>query len=235
MSTLSMIMLTNTVNEDIFRMTQNALNTLHESIGSKDFNVVLVESNKDHEWNYEHVNFYLKPPVDFNYNTYLNIAIENCDSDYIGIVNNDVIFQKDWWYKMKKAMIEHNLDTASPKSPTVQKGIVPHAEIRHRYTPDSVVREGFELIVNFCGWCWVMKKEVKDWLFPLDEQFSFFFQDNDIIMRLKQNGCKHALVGGSKVQHFGQSSHGIFKNQEDWFKNTFGLEQAFVTKWRNYL
>ena len=77
MSTLSMIMLTNTVNEEIFRMTQNALNTLHESIGHSNINVVLVESNKDREWHYEHVNFYLKPPIDFNYNTYLNIAIEN--------------------------------------------------------------------------------------------------------------------------------------------------------------
>lgn len=132
-------------------------------------------------------------------------------------------------------MREKNLDTASPRSPTVQNGIVPHAEIRHRYTPESVVKEGFELIVHFCGWCWVMKREVKDWLFPLDEQFSFFFQDNDIIMRLKQKGCRHALVGGSKVNHFGQSSHGIFKNREDWYKNTFGLEKAFVEKWRNYL
>ena len=234
MSTLSMIMLTNTVNEDIFNMTQKALTTLHESIGSENFNVVLVESNKDRDWNYEHVNFYLKPPIDFNYNTYLNIAIENCDSDYIGIVNNDVIFHKDWWHKLEQAMIKHNLDTASPRSPTVQKGIVPHAEIRHRYTPETVVKEGFELIVHFCGWCWIMKKEVKDWLFPLDEQFSFFFQDNDIIMRLKQKGCKHALVGGSKVTHFGQSSHGIFKNQEDWYKHTFGLQSAFETKWRNY-
>ena len=235
MSTLSMIMLTNTVNEEIFRMTQNALNTLHESIGHNNINVVLVESNKDREWHYEHVNFYLKPPIDFNYNTYLNIAVENCDSDYIGIVNNDVKFHKDWWYKLEKAMVKHNLDTASPRSPSVQRGIVPHAEIKHRYTPDTVVREGFELIVNFCGWCWIMKREVKDWLFPLDEQFSFFFQDNDIIMRLKQNGCKHALVGGSKVDHFGQSSHGIFKSEEERFKNTFGLERLFVEKWRNYL
>jgi hypothetical protein len=54
-------------------------------------------------------------------------------------------------------------------------------------------------------------------------------------MRLKQNGCKHALVGGSKVDHFGQSSHGIFKSEEERFKNTFGLERLFVEKWRNYL
>ena len=82
--------------------------------------------------------------------------------------------------------------------------------------------------------CLIMdtKKKLEEFL---DEQFSFFFQDNDVIMRLKQKGCKHGLVGGSKVNHYGQSSHGIFKSREDWYKNTFGLEKAFIEKWRNYL
>jgi GT2 family glycosyltransferase len=233
MTKLSLIMLTNTVNNDIYKMTQNALDSLHHSIGSENFNVVLVESNKDRDWDYQHVNFYLKPPVDFNYNTYLNIAIENCDSEYIGIVNNDVNFHKDWWVKMEAAMIKNELDTASPRSPTQQNGIVPRAEIKHRYTPETMVRVGFELIVNFCGWCWIMKKEVKDWLFPLDEQFAFFFQDNDIIMRLQEKGCKHGMVAASKVDHFGQRSHGTFKNQEEYMKNTFALEKNFIEKWRH--
>ena len=63
-------MLTNTVNNDIYKMTQNALDSLHHSIGSENFNVVLVESNKTNDWDFQHVNFYLKPPIDFNYNTY---------------------------------------------------------------------------------------------------------------------------------------------------------------------
>ena len=41
MTKLSLIMLTNTVNNDIYRMTQNALDSLHNSIGSENFNVVL--------------------------------------------------------------------------------------------------------------------------------------------------------------------------------------------------
>ena len=52
-----MIMLTNTANEEIFRMTQNALTTLSQSLGSENFNVVLVESNKEFEWDYKNVNF----------------------------------------------------------------------------------------------------------------------------------------------------------------------------------
>jgi GT2 family glycosyltransferase len=134
---------------------------------------------------------------------------------------------------MEAAMIKHELDTASPRSPTEQTGIVARAEIKHRYTPETMVRVGFELIINFCGWCWVMKREVKDWLFPVDEQFAFFFQDNDIIMRLQEKGCKHGMVAASKVDHYGQKSHGTFRNQEEYMKNTFALEQNFIEKWRH--
>ena len=45
MTKLSLIMLTNTVNNDIYRMTQNALDSLHNSIGSENFNVVLTLNN----------------------------------------------------------------------------------------------------------------------------------------------------------------------------------------------
>lgn len=231
MATLDIIMLSNTINHEIYNMTKHALKTLKESIGRNDFKVILVETNKDLDLPYDDADVLLKPGIPFNYNTYLNLAAEHCVGDYTCIVNNDVNFHKDWWYKMEKAMDKHNLDTASPRSPTLQNGIVPHAEIKHRFTPETTVRVGFELIINFCGWCWVMKKEVKDWIFPLDEQFSFFFQDNDIIMRLKEKGCKHGLVAASKVDHFGQKSHGTFKSQEEWQKNTFALEKNFRAKW----
>ncbi len=231
MAKLDIIMLSNTINYDIYRMTQNALRTLKDSNESENFNIILVESNKDLDLVYEDADHVLKPGIPFNYNTFLNIASEHCTGDYTCIVNNDVNFYKDWWTKMEAAMIKHNLDTASPRSPTEQTGIVPFAEIKHRFTPESMVRIGFDLIIHFCGWCWVMKKEVRDWIFPLDEQFSFFFQDNDIIMRLKEKGCKHGLVAASKVDHYGQKSHGTFKSEDEWKKNTFDLEKNFREKW----
>ena len=132
-------------------------------------------------------------------------------------------------------MVKHNLDTASPRSPTEQNGIVPFAEIKHRFTPETMVKIGFDLIIHFCGWCWVMKKEVREWIFPLDEQFAFFFQDNDIIMRLKERNCIHGLVAASKVDHFGQKSHGTFSSKDEWLKNTFALEKNFKEKWGHLL
>lgn len=232
MKELDVIILTNTVDDAIYKMTKNAVKSLKESSENDIFNIILVESNKKNNYSYD-VDVYLKPDEDFNYNVYLNLAIKHCTSDYSAVSNNDVLFHKGWWAKLKQAMNQYNLDTASPKSPIEQKGIVTRAEMKHRYTPLNKVVEGYEVVVTFCGWCWVMTKDVRSWLFPLDEQFSFFYQDNDIIYRLQEMNCRHALVGGSLVEHFGQSSHKILHQNNTYLQHTFGLEKKFVEKWKH--
>lgn len=233
MKQLDVIILTNTYDDKIYMMTKNAIDSLRKSSESDAFNIILVESNK--EKRHYDVDVYLKPEQEFNYNTYLNIAIENCTSDFTCISNNDVFFHKNWWEKLHSAMLDYNLDTASPKSPIEQKGIVQRAELKHRFTPLNKVVEGHHVVYTFCGWCWVMKKDIRDWLFPLDEQFSFFYQDNDIILRLQERNCKHALVGGSLVDHYGQSSHKILHEQGTYMQHTFNLEKKFLEKWKTKL
>jgi GT2 family glycosyltransferase len=226
---LDVIFLSNTSDIETYKMTQNAISSLKNS-ESNEFNIILVESNKNSTYKYE-VDHYIVPEVPFNYNTYLNIGAEYCECDFTAVSNNDVVFNKGWWTKMKAAFESHNLDTASPKSPTEQFGLNPYWEIKHRYTPITKIVEGFDVVYTFCGWCWVMKKSVREWIFPLDEQFSFFFQDNDITKRLQQKGCKHALVGGSLVNHLGQRSHKILHQSGEYMKHTFDLEKNFKKKW----
>ena len=232
MKEIDIIILTNSSDDQYFQMTTNAIQSLRNSSENDLFNIILVESNKTNNYSYD-CDVYLKPQADFNYNLYLNQAVKHCICDYSAVSNNDVLFHKGWWAKMKQAMISHNLDTASPKSTRPQTGIVPRAEIKHRYTPLNKVVEGYHVVYTFCGWFWAMKKEVREWLFPLDEQFSFFYQDNDIIMRLEEKNCKHALVGGSLVDHFGQSSHKILHQKGTWLQHTFGLEKKFTEKWKH--
>lgn len=232
MKQLDVIILTNTVDDSIYRMTTNAINSLRKSSENDVFNIILVESNKTTNYAYE-VDMYLKPEEEFNYNIYLNMAIKHCECDYSCVSNNDVLFHKNWWPKLNEKMVEMSLDTASPKSPIQQNGIVPRAEIKHRFTPINKVVEGYQVVYTFCGWCWVMTKDVRNWLFPLDEQFSFFYQDNDIIMRLQEKNCKHALVGGSLVEHYGQSSHKILHDNKKYLDFTFNLEKKFIDKWKH--
>ena len=115
-----------------------------------------------------------------------------------------------------EAMDDYSLDSASPRSMIQQTGLNPSVEMKHRYTPVTKVVEGYHVAYTFCGWCWVIKKEVREWLFPVDEQFSFFFNDNDVAKILQQKGCKHALVASSIVNHYGQKSHKVLAWEEIW-------------------
>jgi len=234
MKQLDVIILANTCDDHIYKMTCNAISSLRSSSSEDLFNIILIESNKSTKYEYD-VDVLLRPEEPFNYNVYLNIGIEHCNNEFTCISNNDVLFRQGWWSKLHSKMIELNLDTASPKSPRQQQGIVPRAEIKHRFTPLNKVVEGYEVVYTFCGWCWVMTKNIREWLFPLDEQFSFFYQDNDIIMRLKEKDCKHALIGGSLVEHFGQSSHKILHENKTYLEHTFNLEKKFIEKWKNKL
>ena len=52
-------------------------------------------------------------------------------------------------------------------------------------------------------------------------------------MNLKEKGCKHALVGGSLVEHVGQRSHKALHERGVYDEVTFGLHKNFVDKWKH--
>jgi hypothetical protein len=106
---LDIIMLTNTKDDNIYKMTCKAIESLRKS-EETSFNLILIESNKENNYEYK-VEHYIKPDIDFNYNSYLNIGSKYCVSDYSAISNNDVVFHSKWWTNLKTAMIKNNLDT----------------------------------------------------------------------------------------------------------------------------
>jgi GT2 family glycosyltransferase len=233
MRELDVIMTGFTGDDETREMTENSLKSLRDSEGGEDFNIIFLESNPEAA-PYDSVDVYVKPGFQYHCNKYYNIGVSHAISDYTAIVNNDTLFDSKWWTKMKKAMVDYNLDSASPRSTTQQVGLNPSVEMKHRYTPITKVVEGYSVAYTFCGWCWVIKKEVRDWLFPVDEQFSFFYNDNDVAKHLESKGCRHALVASSIVNHFGQKSHKVLAATGEYHKHTFGLEKNFLAKWGKY-
>lgn len=228
---LDILMLTNTANNEIYKMTLEAVNTLRSSDGLKDANIVLLESNKDSNYKFD-VDQYIIPDIVFNYNAFLNIGSKLCQGRYTCISNNDIVFSKTWWTKMKSAFDKYNLDAASPKS-TMQ--IQSHNNqldyLRHTYTPDSLVKIEIKTY-SFAGWCLTMNAETRDWLFPLDEQFIHYHQDLDIMMRFQEKKIKHGFVAGSKMNHYGNKSSALLSEGQR--KNLVKSRILFNKKWAGY-
>lgn len=232
MPKLDLIMTGFTGSDEIKKMTERSIKSIRDSEGSENFKIIYLESNLDSQHKYD-VDIQIHPGFPYHCNKYYNIAIEQSDGDFTAIVNNDTFFHPTWWTKMHDAFEKYELDSASPRSPTEQYGIVPRVEIKHRFTPINKVVFGYQPVYTFCGWCWVIRKEVREWLFPVDEQFSFYFNDNDVCFAMEEKGCKHALVAASMVEHFGQRSHKALHDRGEYHKHTYGLLPAFNKKWEH--
>lgn len=200
---IDVICLTNTYNESIHKMTIRTIKKLRTSEKNTNFNIILIESNKENTFEYADVDIFLKPDEPFNYNKYLNIANEYLKSDWVLVTNNDVVYEKNWFSEILKVhSIDQTIESFSPKELifystffTDHFGTEMNDEIA--YWTNYKVSEGL------LGWSLIMKRRVWDIVYPWDEQFDFYYQDNDYAKIIEANGVKHALVRDSLALHLG--------------------------------
>jgi hypothetical protein len=223
------IFLTNTANDDVFEMTNTAIKSLIASEDNNRFNVIVVESGNT---DYDYGVFTIPYKGEFSYNKALNLAFDRISNSYVAVFNNDVLFTENWYSNIRYYMDIFGLDSASPWCPLAQNGVNPLAQQKIlQYPPDSVIL-GYEPILTFAGWGWIMKIEVLVKLLPFPEDLTFWFQDNHMCNQLKTMGYKHGTVTASKVVHFGQKSYSLI-DESKLYSMTNGLYHTFVNKWVN--
>ena len=209
------IMLSNTADDTIREMTDRALITMNEGKGDNiELRCIVVETNinnKPYEQHWVHT-FY--PNIPFNYNKFINVGYgfsaafwceffsQGCDQDkYIAIANNDLIYHTSWASELIQGINQHNLDSASPINP----GWPFHREFEEE--PSRNVFEGWRIGWEFCGWKFLMKYTSFKKVYPLDEAFLFWCQDNDLVLTMQRLDMRHALIKSSRVTHLTSQSH----------------------------
>lgn len=211
------IMLSNTADEDIRDMTDNALNSMWQHKGKSELYCVLVETNPKAEPYTQEFVYTTYPLLDFNYNKFLNIGYaiaknswpgffaENNYNKYVVVANNDLIFHENWAEIMIKAMGDNqDLDSTSPLNPGWQ--------FHQNYNEEWRIHRGWGIGHEFCGWLQMYKKDSWDRLFPLDEDFAFWCADNSMTLEMQKLGMVHALISTAKVTHLTSRSHHLIPN-----------------------
>jgi glycosyltransferase involved in cell wall biosynthesis len=224
------IFLSNTADKETFQMTSDAIDSLRKSESNNKFRIILVESNSNNPPAYD-VDISIAYSGDFNYNRALNMAFEHVVSDYVCVFNNDVYFKENWYSEIRYHMDAFSLDSASPLCPVPQVGPSPMAQKMILEYPAASVIIGYEPIVHFCGWGWIMKKEALDLLRPMPEELKFWFQDNHMAIQLRKFNKKHGCVTSSHVIHFGQKSYRYIE-PENLHSMTHGLQETFLKKYK---
>ena len=225
---VDVVILTNSRNHDSVKMTERTIRSLHDSEKNHTFRVHLVDSGTDQFDVYkEVVDTYIRPNEPFNYNRFINFALQYVKHDWVLISNNDVGYERGWFTEMMTVHhIRPDIESFSPKDPMLYMICFDW----HFLNTDGLYFENYGVSEAFMGWCIVIKKTALDKIVPFDEQFDMYYQDNDCVEMMKLKGIKHALVRHSIAVHLGTmrvidvpSAEKIKKLQED--------EHKFRTKW----
>lgn len=223
---LSIIILSNTINNAIYEMTKNCIQTLVMSESENlnlNLEIILIESNKHYkklEFNFSDIVKIIIPVEEFNFNRFLNIGIDYATGDYIALCNNDLIFSKNWFTEMMK--IKDSNPEIMSFSPYDQKSNRTSKEIIA--ANDFVL--GYEIQKQLTGWCFVVNNQVFKKIGALDERFNFYYADNDYAMCLRKYNIKHALVTKSVVVHLGGLVTKEINKIESDFSKSFQLTEV---------
>lgn len=184
-----------------------------------DVEIYIVESGDNMQYRCKKTIRYDKDV--FNYNHACNLAIDDIfphmkNNDWLCIMNNDIVCDEQWLYA---------LSTAVKMLPTIQS-MCPNAENIQPNESSCKILLGHILKKTFNGCCFFLRKDVIEKIGKFDENFSFYFQDDDLLEQLIANNIQHGLVIDSKIKHIGQDTTG----PEDIDKLTEGA-LAFINKY----
>ncbi len=223
MKIIDIIILSFAKSEKHIRLTSNCLESLKYSEHFNRFNIIVVETNKDVNYDCNGSGcktIYLDKP--FNYNEFANEAIKMSDNELIGVFNNDIIFHPNWFDEILKQDIK-DIYSCSPISLT-------SASQKEFYGLKTPV-EGYEIAKQISGWAIVFTRELWLKIGGLSEIVNFWCSDDVYKKQLQAHNIKHYLVPTSIVNHVDNGSNTL-KTLDPTIKDelTFGQARIYNKK-----
>ena len=224
---IDVICLTNTLSVGTYELTCRTLFTLRHMDQSHKFNIILMESGNP--WDYSNfVDKYIVSTEPFGYNKYINLASKHCVNDWVVIVNNDLLFEKNWFSEIVNVHEKRpDIESFTPKDPILYAKYYDH----HFMFEDDEYAESYNVTEFLGGWCIVMTKRVFDLVCPWDEDFDMYYQDNDYAKVIESKGIKHALVRHSIVSHIKSLDMLKIDYSDEVIAKMKDGEQKFIKKW----
>ncbi len=143
-------------------------------------------------------------------NVGIKLALKN-NSDYIWILNNDTVVEKNSLKEMIKVLQRYNADVITCKIKDYkEKNLVQYNGNRVFYTPINDTEDIIRYPFCISGSNILIKNDVFKKVGLLDEDFFFYFEDNEFHKRLYRNNIKILYTPFTCIYHKGGSSVGGF-------------------------
>jgi len=229
MKEVDIVIISNAKDGALLNETQRCIESLYESEDAFiiQFNVFVVESNKDVNYDtyYNVKTIYTELP--FGYHRYLNIGRKAGNAEYVVLCNNDLTFDKNWASIAIDVMKKRNIWSAGCCNPN-KKNHISYIESGKEY------EDGWAVSNHITGWCIFQKREIYEHIGDLDEDFEFWYCDNDYSRTLQEHLFYHTLIIGSRVFHHNGNLGVTVKTEEDEDRKAYltsGGEKTYQNKW----
>lgn len=165
------------------------------------------------------------PTYKFNYNQFLNIALEHCTAELVCISNNDVV-AKDHCVSMMCEFFNRvpTLMSASPVDRTW------HQNSYEIFPEDNKFYAGYETTKHLLGFCVFLRRSIFDVIGPFDERFHFYHQDNDLEMCLRAHKLLHVILTMCHIEH-GHDKPESLEDHSVVRQKLLGSQAVFYQKW----
>jgi len=194
---VDIVILSYAKNKEFENITRTGIDSLLKSESKIIFNVYVVETNLD--VNYDdyiesgHNVITVRADQPFNYFKFANVAIKLGTSDYVAICNNDLTYEKDWAQNIINSMQQHpNILSASPWCPQTQKDNSSHI---------GKIYLGCRVRIELAGWCIFQQRKIYDIIGKMNDDTDFWYGDDIYRDELIMRGIDHALIPNSVVNH----------------------------------
>lgn len=138
----------------------------------------------------------------------MNRGIQASTAPFVCLLNNDLLFTKDWLKELLHVAQTHpTVGVLNPSSSTFGD-VPPKGMSFDTYAASLYRRHGEFTEVGMCiGFCMLIKREVLDLIGGLSEEVErAFFEDEDFCMRVQAAGFKCVVAAASYVYHVEHTS-----------------------------
>jgi len=211
-------------------VTFNSRKVIYDCLNSlpSDFNKLIVENSSDEELKKELEQNYDKTEVILSKNIGMgaanNIGIFRSNTQYIYVLNPDVILKKDTLLNINKSI--SSLENFAILSPISDNLNFPNYKIKNQNK--ALYNNTIQNVEEIDGYSMIINKNYFSDNVYFDEKFFMYLENVDLCLRAKNKGGKIFIIKNSKIHHLGSQA------VDDKYSKEVELSRNWHWMWSKY-
>lgn len=244
--------------KDLSDMLAECIDSIYSKTKYKRFEIIVINNNSVEEKTYDLFKKYKKQynnfnvldvPIKFNYSKLNNIAVDNCNGEFVVFLNNDTkIITPEWLDLMIGYAAQKHIGAVGIKllyeDNTIQhggvligvNGVATHAFMGYKKN-DSGINNRLITPYNYnavTAACLMIEKQKFLNVGGFDENLAVSYNDIDLNLKLVNKKMFNVFLPIIEVYHYESKSRGIETTKEKYLQY-LEEEKYFRNKWENYI